>query len=63
MVLLYIVEDLANIFVLWHRFADPVSQIPGCLVGHANVASELAGRNALLGIAHQRDCREPLGQR
>ena len=52
-----------NVFGFPHGFADPVSHIPGSLVGHADVACKLAGRSALLGIAHQRDRCEPFGQR
>jgi hypothetical protein len=51
-----------NVFGFPHGFADPVSHIPGSLVSHADITPELAGGNALLGIAHQRDRREPLGQ-
>jgi hypothetical protein len=32
-----------NVFGFPHGFADPVCHIPGRLIGHANVAAELAG--------------------
>ena len=32
-----------NVFGFPHGFADPVSHIPGRLIGHADVAPELAG--------------------
>ena len=49
--------------VLFHRCADAVREIPRRLVGHVQRALKLAGAHPLLGLAHEVDRHEPLGQR
>ena len=56
----FVVSQL-NVFCFPHGLADPVSHIPGSLVGHTDVAPEFGGPDALLGITHRGDRCEPLG--
>jgi hypothetical protein len=49
--------------VVGHRGADAMAEIPGGLIGDAQHPLQLVCANALLGLAHDVDGKEPLPQR